>query len=81
MTKKAHKDISFEENIESLNLLVKRMESGEVPLAELVKEYEAGSQLLKVCEWQLKDAELKVSQLKGSARSEEDVETFELDYE
>ncbi len=40
------------------------MESGEVPLAELLAKFEEGTKLLKVCEGRLKDAELKIEQLK-----------------
>jgi len=40
------------------------MESGEVPLAELLAKFEEGNKLLKLCEARLKDAELKIEQLK-----------------
>ena len=40
------------------------MESGEVPLAELLAKFEEGNRLLKVCESRLKDAELKIELLK-----------------
>ena len=40
------------------------MESGEVPLAELLAKFEEGTKLLKICETRLKDAELKIEQLK-----------------
>jgi exodeoxyribonuclease VII small subunit len=40
------------------------MESGEVPLAELLAKFEEGSKLLKICEARLKDAELKIEVLK-----------------
>jgi exodeoxyribonuclease VII small subunit len=40
------------------------MESGDVPLAELLAKFEEGNKLLKLCEARLKDAELKIEQLK-----------------
>ena len=40
------------------------MESGDVPLAELLAKFEEGNKLLKVCEARLKDAELKIELLK-----------------
>jgi exodeoxyribonuclease VII small subunit len=40
------------------------MESGDVPLADLLAKFEQGTKLLKVCESRLKDAELKIEQLK-----------------
>ncbi len=42
------------------------MESGEVPLAELLAKFEEGNKLLKLCEARLKEAELKIEQLKQS---------------
>jgi exodeoxyribonuclease VII small subunit len=40
------------------------MEAGDVPLAELLAKYEAGNTLLKQCEVRLKEAELRIEQLK-----------------
>ncbi len=55
---------SFEDAIERLETIVESMESGEVPLAELLAKFEEGNTLLKVCESRLKEAELKIEQLK-----------------
>ena len=61
----AKKDIpSFETALERLETIVESMESGEVPLAELLAKFEEGNKLLKVCEGRLKEAELKIEQLK-----------------
>ena len=56
--------LSFETALTQLESIVESMESGEVPLAELLAKFEQGTQLLKVCETRLKDAELKIEQLK-----------------
>jgi exodeoxyribonuclease VII small subunit len=56
--------LSFEDALGQLETIVESMESGEVPLAELLAKFEQGSKLLKVCEARLKDAELKIEQLK-----------------
>ena len=56
--------LSFEAALGKLETIVESMESGEVPLAELVAKFEEGTKLLKVCEGRLKDAELKIEQLK-----------------
>jgi exodeoxyribonuclease VII small subunit len=56
--------LSFEGALAKLETIVDSMESGEVPLAELLAKYEEGSKLLKVCESRLKDAELKIEKLK-----------------
>lgn len=56
--------LSFEAALEKLETIVESMESGDVPLADLLAKFEEGNKLLKVCETRLKDAELKIEQLK-----------------
>ena len=56
--------LSFENALTQLETIVEAMESGDVPLAELLAKFEEGSKLLKVCETRLKDAELKIELLK-----------------
>jgi exodeoxyribonuclease VII small subunit len=56
--------LSFETALGKLESIVEAMEAGDVPLAELLAKFEEGSKLLKVCEARLKDAELKIEQLK-----------------
>jgi exodeoxyribonuclease VII small subunit len=56
--------LSFEAALGRLESIVESMESGEVPLADLLAKFEEGTRLLKVCEARLKDAELKIEQLK-----------------
>ena len=56
--------LSFETALNQLESIVETMESGDVPLADLLAKFEQGSQLLKVCESRLKDAELKIESLK-----------------
>ena len=55
---------SFEDALTRLEAIVDSMEQGQVPLAELLVHYEEGTKLLHVCEARLKDAELKIDQLK-----------------
>lgn len=56
--------LSFESALTKLESIVESMESGDVPLAELLAKFEEGNRLLKVCETRLKEAELKIEQLK-----------------
>lgn len=56
--------IPFEAALARLEAIVESMESGDVPLAELLARFEEGTRLLKVCETRLKDAELKIEHLK-----------------
>jgi exodeoxyribonuclease VII small subunit len=55
---------SFEEALTKLEAIVESMESGDVPLADLLARFEQGTKLLQVCEARLKEAELKIEQLK-----------------
>ena len=48
--------LSFESALTQLETIVESMESGDVPLAELLAKFEEGNKLLKVCEGRLKDA-------------------------
>ncbi len=64
MDAKPDQPLSFETALDQLETIVETMESGDVPLAELLAKFEAGNQLLKVCEARLKDAELKIELLK-----------------
>jgi exodeoxyribonuclease VII small subunit len=56
--------LPFEAALTKLESIVESMESGDVPLADLLAKFEEGSKLLKVCEARLKDAELKIEQIK-----------------
>ncbi len=63
------KELSFEEAMAKLEALVASMEAGDVPLATLVEKFEEGSQLVKLCEARLKQAELKIEKLRQEGES------------
>ena len=69
--------LSFENALGKLESIVEAMESGDVPLAELLARFEEGSKLLQVCESRLKDAELKIEQLKKHKDGKSVFEKFE----
>lgn len=56
--------LTFEDAYKELTELVKKMESGEMPLKESVAAYEKGIKLKSYCEQLLKEAELKIETLK-----------------
>ena len=56
--------LTFEDAYRQLTELVKKMESGEMPLADSVAAYEQGIKLKAYCEQLLKEAELKIETLK-----------------
>ena len=60
--------LSFEEAYKQLAELVKKMESGELPLADSVAAYEQGIKLKAYCEQMLKEAELKIEELTVSSQ-------------
>ncbi|TVP75107.1 MAG: exodeoxyribonuclease VII small subunit [Puniceicoccaceae bacterium] len=66
---------SFEASLERLESLIEAMENGDIPLADLVAKFEEGSKLLKSCQSQLKQAELKIEQLNLKTGKLEDFDT------
>lgn len=68
----------FEEALQRLEEIVESMEEGEIPLEDLLRKYEEGSELLKVCGKRLRDAELKIELLKKNG-SGESLTSFESD--
>jgi exodeoxyribonuclease VII small subunit len=58
--------VSFEENLEKLEQLVKKLESGENSLDEAVKLYQEGIALAKICHEELKNAEEVIVKLMDS---------------
>ena len=56
--------LTFEAALARLESIVESMESGDVPLAELITRFEEGNKLLKLCESRLKDAEVRIEQLR-----------------
>ncbi len=62
MSKK--KENTFEESLNRLQEISDALESGEVGLDQSIKLYEEGISLAKICYTTLKEAELKVTELK-----------------
>lgn len=60
----------FEEALSRLEGIVEKMESDELPLEALLAKYEEGTQLAKICQEKLAEAELKISQLEKGAGGE-----------
>ena len=64
MEAKSDHPLSFEDALGQLEAIVETMESGDVPLADLLAKFEEGNKLVKLCENRLKDAEMKIELLK-----------------
>ncbi len=54
---------SFEDAMAQLEIIVKKLENGDIPLEESIKTYERGMSLSQYCKKQLDDAETKVAKL------------------
>lgn len=56
-------DLPFEQALEELERIVRRLERGEVPLAESIEIYERGEALKRHCEALLKRAEARIEKI------------------
>ncbi len=57
--------LSFEQAIDELDQLVRKMESGELSLDESVAAYRRGAELARYCQTRLANAEQEIRQLEG----------------
>jgi exodeoxyribonuclease VII small subunit len=62
-TSKQIKSLSFEEALQELEAIVRKLESGDATLEQSIEDYTRGSDLRKHCEKKLKDAQLKVEKI------------------
>jgi exodeoxyribonuclease VII small subunit len=61
------KTLSFETALQELEIIVKRLEEGKVPLEESVAIYERGEALKRRCEELLRQAEARVDKITTDA--------------
>ena len=59
----------FEEALTELEEIVGEMEGDRVPLDELLKKYERGTKLLRLCQGQIAKAREKIEQISGEAEN------------
>jgi len=59
----ALKDMSFEAALDELEGIVRKLESGDVPLEQSIAMYERGAALKAHCDAKLRDAQLKVDRI------------------
>ncbi len=62
-TKGTEENLQFEEAIEKLESIIERMESEQIPLEELLKDYEEGTKLLKLCRDRIDGARQKIDKI------------------
>lgn len=56
-------ETTFEQALTELEEIIKKLEDGRLPLEDAVKAFERGSELKKICEEKLKNAQLKIEML------------------
>ncbi len=60
---KENKELTFEENLNQLENIVKELENGNVPLDEAIEKFNTAMKLAKTCDEKLKNAETSVSKI------------------
>jgi exodeoxyribonuclease VII small subunit len=80
MTEKTKQDagtdaeaLTYEQALERLEAIVKRLEAGNLPLDESLRLFEEGDRLGKVCSRRLNEAELRIERLVGASGRTEDM--------
>ena len=76
MAEKKEKELSFEESLENLEEIVKKLETGEVPLDDAIEEFNKAMKLAKSCDDKLKSAEEAITKL---VKENGDIVDFQVD--
>lgn len=63
LTQNEAETLPFEAALEKLESIVENLESGDVPLSDLLNRYEEANGLLKACQQQLDAAQLRIERL------------------
>lgn len=63
--------MKFEDNLKDLEQLVRKMESGEMKLDEMIKAFEEGRRLTSDCRKELDSIRLKIETVTKSGTTEE----------
>lgn len=66
------KELSFEENLEKLETIVKNLENGDIPLDDAINEFNKAMKIAKICDKKLKNAEDSLNKIVKEDGSIED---------
>ena len=80
-TKPKASPTNFESAMERLEAIVAQMESGKLPLEDLIVRYEEGMSLVKVCQERLASAEQKIEIIARTSAGKPTVKKFEPEAE
>ncbi|HYG24384.1 MAG TPA: exodeoxyribonuclease VII small subunit [Verrucomicrobiae bacterium] len=72
-------NVPFEDALKKLESIVETMEAEELPLETLLARYEEGTQLARICQAKLAEADLKIQQLEKNAAGDMTLKPFESD--
>lgn len=72
-------DLSFEQAMQELEVLVRRLEEGRLPLEEAIQAYERGTLLKNHCEAKLQAAKLRVDQVVLSGSGDVSLAPFDAE--
>src|SRR6266513_1599425 len=79
--KQRETELNFERAMDRLEAIVEQMESGKLPLEELIVRYEEGMKLVKVCQDRLASAEQKIEIIARNSAGKPIVKKFEHETE
>ncbi|MCK9476836.1 MAG: exodeoxyribonuclease VII small subunit [Candidatus Muirbacterium halophilum] len=60
------KNLKFEQALKELQSIVEHFENGDIELDDAIEKFKRGSELVKICETKLNDAEGKINELLGN---------------
>jgi exodeoxyribonuclease VII small subunit len=75
--KKPAPEANFEQAMQRLEEIVEEMESGKLPLEDLIVRYEEGMKLVKVCQERLASAEQRIEIITSNSAGKPVVKKFE----
>jgi exodeoxyribonuclease VII small subunit len=70
-------ELNFEGAMDRLEKIVEQMESGKLPLEDLIVRYEEGMNLVKVCQERLANAEQKIEIIARNSAGKPVIKEFE----
>ena len=72
---------TFEGAVEQLELIVKELETGDLPLEKAIKKFEEGVRLSKFCSKKLDETEKRITVLLENEKGDLVEEPYESEYE
>ena len=75
--KQRETELNFESAMDRLETIVEQMESGKLPLEDLIVRYEEGMNLVKICQKRLANAEQKINIIARDSAGKAMVKEFE----